>query len=586
MKISKTRKPLVLLLLLPLIFVLFLPPPSIVNKANPSVGPLAISCYRCFCCVLPGFTLGTSSASLSTPYNHLSDTATISASSILNYNGTITLTAAGLPTGATASFSPPSICVGVGLYCLFAQTTSTLTISASQSTPNGLYIVTVTGTSGAITNTVTESVNVPTPFVIVLSPPSIRPLAGQSQDSGVTVQSLFGFSGAVALTSSTAPSGPSVSFTPSALSITGTMAATSTLTFGPATLGNYSTTITGMSGAFTSQAILSATTTDFNLTSNLGSAIVQAGSPYTSRVDIGGLNGFAGTIHVSATVKPQGPAVSLSRESLTLLSGGRASTNVTILSSNSGTYTVNVTATSGASSHSKLYTINIAAVPPAPAQTIFGLAPMNFYGIVGGLVTAGAVGTAVTVTRRRKNADTSLPSSSLPDKPSQAGGPSPGTGAPSVSASTPASPSGITAPEVPKKGLSKFLPGGTPGLPKTIVEHKIPILLVSIGTALVVAALATISPQVGLFGGLFIPGILLLGVGSVVLFLQLYQRPVVARRFCMHCGAQMLSTGAACPRCNKQPMSGIDTRVCPNCNAVIPTLAKFCKDCGAGQPTT
>jgi hypothetical protein len=134
--------------------------------------------------------------------------------------------------------------------------------------------------------------------------------------------------------------------------------------------------------------------------------------------------------------------------------------------------------------------------------------------------------------------------------------------------------------------MSKLIPGA-PGvqLPKPLVEHKVPILLVAVGTALVVAALATISPAAGLFGGLFIPGILLLGLGSVVLFLQLYQRPVAVRRFCMSCGFQMPMTGAgACPRCGKQPMSGIDTRVCPNCNAVIPTLAKFCKDCGAGQP--
>jgi len=57
-----------------------------------------------------------------------------------------------------------------------------------------------------------------------------------------------------------------------------------------------------------------------------------------------------------------------------------------------------------------------------------------------------------------------------------------------------------------------------------------------------------------------------------------------AKRFCMHCGAQMISETDPCPKCGKLPPSGVDTKNCPNCNAVIPTAAKFCKKCGAGQP--
>jgi len=58
---------------------------------------------------------------------------------------------------------------------------------------------------------------------------------------------------------------------------------------------------------------------------------------------------------------------------------------------------------------------------------------------------------------------------------------------------------------------------------------------------------------------------------------------VTTKRYCMHCGALMMSEKDPCPRCGKLPPSGVDTKNCPNCNAVIPITAKFCRMCGAGQ---
>jgi hypothetical protein len=124
-------------------------------------------------------------------------------------------------------------------------------------------------------------------------------------------------------------------------------------------------------------------------------------------------------------------------------------------------------------------------------------------------------------------------------------------------------------------------------LPKIITAHRGPIALIVIGLPLTVVGLilSGLNPSVALGYGIFIPGILLFGVGGLILFLQLYRRPAGVRRFCMHCGFPMMTTDFECSRCHRQPPSGIDTKACPNCGAVIPALAKFCKDCGAGQPT-
>lgn len=59
---------------------------------------------------------------------------------------------------------------------------------------------------------------------------------------------------------------------------------------------------------------------------------------------------------------------------------------------------------------------------------------------------------------------------------------------------------------------------------------------------------------------------------------------VEKKRYCMHCGAQMSTGENMCPKCGRMPPSGVDVKECRNCGEVIPVVAKFCGECGAGQP--
>jgi hypothetical protein len=76
-------------------------------------------------------------------------TATVAA--LNGFAGTVTLAASGLPSGATANFSPPSIALAGS---------SALTISTTTATAPGTYSLAVTGTSGTLLHAATVSVTV------------------------------------------------------------------------------------------------------------------------------------------------------------------------------------------------------------------------------------------------------------------------------------------------------------------------------------------------------------------------------------------------------------------------------------------
>ena len=170
-----------------------------------------------------------------------SGTSTINITPLHGFTGTVALTASGLPTGVTASFS----------------TAHVLTLSASSTAAAGTSTVTVTGTSGSLSHTTTVMLSVSgvaaPDFTLSASPPSLSVADGSSGTSIINITPLHGFTGTVALTASGLPTGVTASLSTAHVL---TLSASSTAAAGTSTV-----TVTGTSGSLSHTTTVALTVT-------------------------------------------------------------------------------------------------------------------------------------------------------------------------------------------------------------------------------------------------------------------------------------------------------------------------------------
>lgn len=196
----------------------------------------------------PDFSLSASPNSVTvTQGGSGSSTITITRSN--GFNGSVTLSASGLPSGVSAAFSPQP-----------ATTTSTLTLTATSTAATGTVTATITGTSGALTHSITVTLTVnPTGaanFSLSASPSSVFVDQGATATSTIRITPSNGFNGQVTLSASGLPSGVSATFSPNPAT------SSSTLTFrasGSGSQGTFTVTVRGTSGSLTRTATVSLT---------------------------------------------------------------------------------------------------------------------------------------------------------------------------------------------------------------------------------------------------------------------------------------------------------------------------------------
>jgi hypothetical protein len=176
----------------------------------------------------------------------------------------VMLSVSGLPSGASASFSPNP-----------AVSTSTLLVTTSASAPGSSTSLTITGVSGSLSHTAGVSlvVNVPD-FALSTSPSSRTVTQGGSTTYSLGVNPSGGFTGSVDLSISGLPSGAAATVSPNPTAGTSSIAITTAIDTPP---GTYPLTILGTSGA------LSHTTpATLTVSSTAGSVTVTAPNTATS----------------------------------------------------------------------------------------------------------------------------------------------------------------------------------------------------------------------------------------------------------------------------------------------------------------
>jgi hypothetical protein len=164
---------------------------------------------------------------------------TVTVSALNGYTGNVTLSASGLPAGASAGFSTNPI---------HNSGSSTMTVTLDAATAAGSYPITITGSDGTLSHStqVTLVVASSNDFTISATPASNTVTRGSSTSFTVSVGTATGFSGGVSLSVSLPPR-TSATFSSNPVGVPGSSTLTITaMSSGPR--GTYQLTITGTSG--------------------------------------------------------------------------------------------------------------------------------------------------------------------------------------------------------------------------------------------------------------------------------------------------------------------------------------------------
>lgn len=252
------------------------------------------------------FSLAASPASGST-FGATTLTSTISTAVTFGSAQNVVLSATGLPTGTTASFSPTSVTAGGS---------TQLSITTTDSTPAGTHYITITGTGPDSTKSISYTLTV-SDFGLSVSPASLSLIQGDAGTATVSV-TRSGSAQSVALSATGLPTGAAATFTPASVSSGG--ASLLTITTAPTTpVGTYPITITGVGTAKTKTASLSLvvrallsnpfTNPGFELTNTSGWTSTGATSATSSyprsgaySAQVGASTPLVGTAQLSQTV--------------------------------------------------------------------------------------------------------------------------------------------------------------------------------------------------------------------------------------------------------------------------------------------
>ena len=307
----------------------------------------------------PNFTLSASPSAISIGRG-TSGHVTITSSIFGGFNAPITLTASGLPSGVTASFSPAIITApGAG--------TSTLTLTVGSSTAPGVYSIMAIGNGGGFNRTTPVTLTVPgTPnFTIVASPSTVSIGQGSSGTSTISTTTSGGFNSTITLSATGLPSGVTPVGPPS-IAAPGNGSSILTLNVAPtAAPGSWTITITGTGGGITHTTTVTLTVTstaspDFTVSASPSAPSISIGTSGQVSITTAISGSFNSAITLTAFPLPPGVTASFSPTSIAAPGNGTSTLTLTVSSSTPiGTYSIMVIGNGGGFNRTAPVTLSV-----------------------------------------------------------------------------------------------------------------------------------------------------------------------------------------------------------------------------------
>jgi len=267
------------------------------------------------------------------------------------FNGTVSFSVSGLPSGVISGFSPNPGSSGTWLQ-----------LNLPSSVAPGNYPITVKGTTGTLTSSATATLVVTSTgsFTLGASPSSVTVKPGGSCPAQINVMGLNGFSGAVTLSGSGLPSGVTASFgsNPTTSGSTVNIGASSS-----ASPGSYTLAVNGVSGSLSASTNLGVTVSNSAMTVTPEVTTMPFAQNLIVRVAVNCGNGMpTGTVVLSGAGYTSSPAT---------LGNGSATFYVQpgSLAVGSDTLTATYTPDSGSSSNYGTMTSTASITVTAPGTT-------------------------------------------------------------------------------------------------------------------------------------------------------------------------------------------------------------------------
>lgn len=264
-------------------------------------------------------------------------TSTITVLPINGFTGTINLAYSAMPTsGLTCTLTPNSVTLG-------SSGTSALSCTG---TAAGSYSVTVTGSTTGLSHSASVAFTVVVPDFTLTYPTTIGPINPSAVGkANITVTPVYGFTGTIIFTVSTAPSANiTVSLTPMSIITSGVVTLKVNAT---GAISSYTVTIVASSGSLSHTITVAVKVADFTFTVSPTTVIVPAGMSNSTQIMLSSIDRFNGTVSLSA-IASAGLTIRFDSNSILLTAGMTRSIGMTVMTGASvvpGYYNVNFTIT-------------------------------------------------------------------------------------------------------------------------------------------------------------------------------------------------------------------------------------------------